>query len=209
MDKQTENVIRRRIEWKISDIHRAIEAIEQDKEHMTLRGDDSPLSFAYIDLFFLNDALIVLQNCAPSFDKIPHWKKERDALSKHLEDVVQRKFNKDKQIFILKQALAHRITDFGNHVSVLPANISPDGDGFGNLLSKRHSIEALLNKLKLETGENPYYDIINKLDLLLKKGADQRWLLAETTCEKQLLELAPPSRWWFYRKNYELEASNR
>jgi len=188
-----------RIEMTISSIYCAFEAIEQDIDEVKFRGDGPPLSFAHIDLFLLNDALIVLQNCAPSFEKIPDWKNEQVILTERLQKIVQSKYSQDEKISIIQQALEARIEDFENYVAVLPKNISPDGDGFGNLLSKRHSIEALLTFIELETGESKYRDNLIRLDELLKKGAESNWL-GEPTCEYQILNLAPLSRRWFYKE---------
>ncbi len=195
-----------KVESNILMIRAALLAIEADNAQMTSRGNDPPICYLFIDFFNFCDALVVINKCVPNFVRLSEWENERDELLTLIHSLISTKFPNKEHLMLIELNLKKRIQEFGNYVTALPKNVSPSGDGFWNILSMRQSIEALLDCLHREIEIDPLVKMLKTYDEMLKVRANLEWWgTRKSSCEYQLLEMHPLSRWWFYSESYYWE----
>lgn len=199
------------IRWMVGNLSTNLSFLDGTLDRGFVIGPEPSITDAYISLFNLQDAHSVLTLCnynEPNF--VQSFERQIRLFGDRLKR-LEHTFSKSKNIdHLVQESLEKRVADYHYYVDALPKNVSPDGDGFGNILSKRQSIEGLLYWYYTKSGSKFNELELLDFDSLLVENADPNWywVLSESSCQHQLKELHPIERWWWYGPRFRPPITN-
>jgi hypothetical protein len=188
----------KRIEYDLQALKDCIKAISAKQESVLHITDGSPLSAAHYVLFLLDGSLASLEGERCTTYEVREIVQEKDRLKNQLEEVEKNTFTEQERFSLLARDLQESINLYEHYV-VKPFDSTPEE--FGNVLSLRDRIEAILYSFPEKINITNYWERVKALDDLLCKNANLSWL-DRFSQEMQVQTLKPITWWWWYRDGY-------